>query len=521
MARAQGAVEQLIRSRVADHPDDTWLKWRDEEVPWRDVLSLAQRAANGLLELGVRPGERVAIMMANHPDFIWVHLGVLLIGASSVPVNISQRGATLAHILADSDATAVVFDEDLRDAVLAVRSDLPALRHLVVHGGQVGGEVDWDVERLLAGADREPDVELAEPTGGVGMMYTSGTTGPPKGVVATNYDLSPITTLLEASGVRPGETMYTGLPLFHGNALLVSMLGSIFIDARLALAPRFTASRFFDDLRRYDAAEFNTLGGMISILLKQPPRPDDRDNPVRVLLSAGCPPDRWREFEERFGVRIIEWFGMVDSPGILLNDAGRVGSMGRSGVSGVEFRVVDDDDRPVGPGTTGELVFRHPKGRMTTYHKLPEVTDEAYRNGWFHSGDLAEYDGDGFFYYRGRKTESMRRLGENISAWEIETVVNAHPGVLESAAHPVASELGEHEVKVCVVPRPDASVTPADILDFCVGRMARHAIPRYVEFLDELPKTATERNQYAALRARGVTPTTWDREQAGYQLQRS
>jgi crotonobetaine/carnitine-CoA ligase len=517
MARARGAVEQLIRQRVGDHPDDPWLLWHDDRVPWRDVLSNAQRAANGLLELGIRPGERVAIMMANRPEFIWVHLGILLIGASSVPVNISQRGPTLTHILADSDSAAVVCQRDLRDVVLAVRDDLPALRRVVAEGGP-GGGVDCDLERLLSGADREPDVELAEPTGGVGMMYTSGTTGPPKGVVATNYDLTPLTVLLESSGVRPGETMYTGLPLFHGNALLVSMIGSIIRDARLALAPRFTASGFFDDCRRYGAVAANSLGGMISILLKQPQRPDDRDNPLRVVLSAGCPPDRWREFEERFGVRIIEWFGMVDSPGILLNDVGRVGSMGRSGVSGVEFRVVDDDDRPLPPGTVGELVFRHPKGRMTTYHKLPDATERAYRGGWFHSGDLAEYDEDGFFYYRGRKTESMRRLGENISAWEIETVVNSHRGVLESAAHSVASDLGEDEVKVCIVARPGMTVTPEEILDHCAGRIARHAMPRYLEFLDELPKTATERNQYAALRARGVTPGTWDREQAGYPI---
>jgi crotonobetaine/carnitine-CoA ligase len=502
MARAQGPVEQLIRKRVAEHPDATWLKWRDEEVPWRDVLSQSQRAANGLLELGVKPGERVALLMSNCPEFIWVHFGILLIGAHSVPVNISQRGATLAHILRDSEAVVAVYEQDLREAMLAVREDLPKLRHLV--GPR-------ELESLLSAADNEPEIELEEATGGVGMMYTSGTTGPPKGVVATNYDLEPLFVLLKASGVQPGETMYTGLPLFHGNALLVSMLGSIFLDAKLALAPKFTASRFFDDCRRYEAVEFNTLGGIISILLKQPPGPGDRDHQVRTVLSAGCPPDRWREFEERFGVRIIEWFGMVDSPGILINDAGRVGSMGRSGVSGVEFRVVDADDEPLGPHELGELVFRHPKGRLTYYHGLEEATETAYRGGWFHSGDLADYDEDGFFYYRGRKKESMRRLGENISAWEIETVVNSHPAVLDSAAHAVASDLGEDEVKICVVPRPGERPSPEEILAFCDGRMSKHALPRYVEFLEALPKTATERNQYGALRARGVTPETWDR----------
>jgi crotonobetaine/carnitine-CoA ligase len=148
---------------------------------------------------------------------------------------------------------------------------------------------------------------------------------------------------------------------------------------------------------------------------------------------------------------------------------------------------------------------------LTYYHGLPDATAEANRGGWFHSGDLAETDEDGYFYYRGRKKESMRRLGENISAWEIETVLNGHPDVLDSGAHAVPSELGEDEVKVCVVPRPGHAPKPAELIDYCTDRMARHAIPRYVEIVDALPKTATERNQYAALRARGLTAMTWDR----------
>jgi crotonobetaine/carnitine-CoA ligase len=516
MSRAQGAVEQVIRQRVAAHPRSTWLKWKDGEVTWAEVLSNAQRAANGLLELGVRPGERVAILMANRPEFLWAHFGILCIGGLSVPVNISQRGRTLEHILADSDSVAVVVQSDLVDALDAVRSGLPSLRRTVVVDGRPGeGDVTFD--RLMESADAEPDVDLDEPTGGVGMMYTSGTTGPPKGVVATRYDTSPLGIILQASGVQPGETMYTALPLFHGNALLVSALGSMMLDAKLALAERFSASRFFADCRRYEAVEFNTLGGMISILLKQPPRPEDADNPVRTVLSAGCPPDRWVEFEKRYGLRVIEWFGMVDSPGFLLNDGGPVGSMGKP-IAGIEFRVVDDDDQPLGSKQIGELVFRHPLGRTTHYHKLADATEQAYRGGWFHTGDLAEFDDEGWFFYRGRKKESMRRLGENISAWEIETVVNSHPAVQESAAHGVTSELGEDEVKLVVVPQPGAAVTPEEILDYCQGNMAHYAVPRYVELIEQIPKTGTERIQYSALKERGITLDTWDRERAGYKV---
>jgi crotonobetaine/carnitine-CoA ligase len=483
------------------------------------VLSNVQRVANGLLELGVEPGDRVVILMPNRPEYFWIHLGIIFIGAHSVPVNISQRGPTLEHILVDSDAVAAVVHEDLRGIVASIRHRCPLLRVAVVIDGQPGRGIDWDFDRLMQAPDTEPDVHLDVAAGGIAMLYTSGTSGPPKGVVAKSVDYSLLNTVLQTCGVQAGETIYTALPLFHGNALVLSGLGSMLLDAKLALAERFSASRFWDDCRRYDAIEFNSLGGMISILLKQPPSSRDRDNQVRTVLSAACPPQRWREFEHRFGVQLVESYGMVDSPGFLINNEGRIGSMGKP-VCGVEFAVVDAEDRPLPPGQTGELVFRHPLGQLTYYHKLPEATAAAYRGGWFHSGDLAATDQDGHFYYKGRKAESMRRLGENISAWEIENVLNQHPHVQESAAHAVRSELGEDEVKVVVVRQPGAVVTAESLLDFCQGKMAYYAIPRYVEFADSLPKTGTQRIQYGVLKTRGITPDTWDREADGYRVKR-
>lgn len=519
MARAQSGLEQAIRHHAAAHAKDVWLKWKDGGYSYAEVLSNSQRAANGLLALGVKPGERVAIMMGNRPEFLWVHFAINFIGAHSVPVNTSQRGATLQHILANSDSVAVVFENALRDAVLAVKDQVPTLRSTVVADGAAGKGIDTTLERLLDHPDREPEVDVAVPSAAVGMMYTSGTTGPPKGVVATGYDMAPFQAVFQAIGVKPGETMYTALPLFHGNALMISAIGSLTIGAKLALAEKFSASRFWDDCRKYDAVEFNTLGGMVSILMKQPPKPNDRDNPVRVVCSAACPASVWREFETRFGVRIVEFYGMVDSPGFLMNDVGKVGAMGKP-IGGVEFRVVDDDDKPLPPGKVGELVFRHPKGALTLYYKLPEATAEAYRGGWFHSGDLAEYDAEGFYHFRGRKKASIRRRGENISAWEIESVLNDHPAVLESAAYAVPSELGEDEVMVAVVLRPGSKLTPEELLDFCHGRMAHYAVPRYVDFVGEIPKTGTQRVQYGVLRERGITPTVWDREKHGYQVKK-
>ncbi|CAB4911286.1 unannotated protein [freshwater metagenome] len=513
MAPTRSNVEQLIRQRAQEHPTAVWLHWRDETYTWSDVLSASQRFAVGLRERGLEPGDRVAVLLPNCPEFLWAHFGILFAGGLSVPVNTSQRGVVLQHILSDSDVKFAVFAEELRDVVLGATAECANLTTLITLGGDTDARVRHCVDDLLSAADEMlPPIEHP---GGVGIMYTSGTTGAPKGVVSAAYDLTALHILLSASGVQPGETIYTPLPLYHGNALTVSAIGSMLMDAQLALGERFSASRFWDECIRYHAVSFNALGGMIPILLKQPERPSDPDNPVRVVLSAGAPSDdRWPQFEKRFDVKLVEWFGMVDSPGNLINLEGRVGSMGKP-MSGVTFSVLGDDGQEVGPGVVGELVFAHDKGRLTWYHNKPELTEQAYSGGWFHSGDLAETDIDGFFYYRGRKKESMRRRGENISSWEVETCVNRHPSVVESAAFGVPSDIGEDEVMVVIVPQPGVTIHPEEIIAWCSEHLAYFAVPRYVEFIDNLPKTDTQRVQYGVLKQRGRTENTWDREASG------
>ncbi|HVA42020.1 MAG TPA: AMP-binding protein [Acidimicrobiales bacterium] len=517
----------LLRMREQAHPDAPWLRFEDDVYTWSQALANVHRAANGLAEMGVEPGQRVALMLSNRPEFLWVHFGAELIGATSVTVNTAQRGEALWHILSDSESVAVICDAELLPAVRAKADRLPALRQIVAAspaGGSVGLGGATTLDHLLDQPDEEPPApsehERRPPPA---ITYTSGTTGPPKGVVSVGgpgpRSLNALGRVLGATGVHPGEVMYTSLPLFHGNAMGVTVVGSVLLDCQVALGRRFSASGHFDACRRHGAVEFNTLGGMIPMLLKTPERPDDAEHPVRVVLSAGCPPWAWEQFETRFGVKLVEWFGMVDAPGFLLNDAGRVGSMGRP-VGDTEFAVVDDADQPLEPGQVGELVFRGPGGPPTEYHNDPEATARAYQGGWFHTGDLAERDTDGFFYYRGRKKESMRRRGENISAWEVESAVNTHPAVAESAAHGVPSDLGEDEVKVIVVLRPGERLDPEALLDHCRGRLAYYAVPRYVEIVDQLPKTGTQRPDYGALRRRGLTGGTWDREVANYRVGR-
>jgi crotonobetaine/carnitine-CoA ligase len=517
MRRQQSAVEQLIRARAAEAPDEIWLYFKDDTYTWRQVISHSQRAANGFLRLGIKPGDYVAVMAGNKPEFLWVYFGLLMIGAQVVPLNRWQRGPALQHMLNDSGATAIVFDEALKEAVLAVRPACPALRLTMVFGAVSDG-IDTSYEELAKAPDGEPSVAVAKPSRPAGILYTSGTTGPPKGIVSEAYE-NLMAPLLEASGVRPGETMYACLPLIHGNALFVSALGSVRLKARLALAERFSASQFWDDCRRYNVVSISTLGGIIPILMKQPPRPDDRDNPVRIALSVGCPAAVWQEFEQRFGVRVIEWYGMSDSPGNLINLDGRLGSIGKP-AAGAEFRVADAEDRTLPPGKLGQLLFRHKAGQVTRYNNLPDATAEAYRGGWFHSGDLAEMDADGFFYFRGRMKEAIRRRGENVSAWEIESVIDQHPKVRESAAFGIPSEMGDEDVAIAVVLQPGQALTPQELLQFCEGRLAYYAVPRFIEFVDALPKTGTQKIQKNVLKQRGRTAATWDREAAGVAIAR-
>ncbi len=539
MSWADSVFASLMKERCLAHPEAVWLLCGDEKYTWQESWNNVESAANGLIDAGIRPGDKVAIMMSNRPEFLWVHIGLAFMGASSVPINTAQRGHALRHIITDSSAVAVVADGEMIPPLSEVITNTPSVRVIVgdapssdlnisrnISGVTLDsllshnpGESSMDVGAIIAEMQAANGDSSASSKAVAGILYTSGTTGPPKGVTPRRADSKGFRRVLSSLQVRPGEVIYTALPLFHGNALGVSMLGSIMLDVSLALGRRFSASRLFDECRRYNAVEFNTLGGMVSMLCKQPARPDDSDNPVRTVLSAGCPVEYWEYFQRRFNVKIVEWFGMVDAPGYLLNDEGIVGSMGKP-AGDVLFKVVDDDDIELPPGNVGELILHHPKGRMSEYHNLPDDTESAYREGWFHTGDLAEVDPDGYFYYRGRKKESIRRRGENISAWEIESVINNHPAVAECAAHAVPSDLGEDEVKVVVVLKPGEYLDPLGLLQYCEGKMAYYAIPRYIEYADELEKTPTQRIRYAELKKRGITDSTWDREEAGYQVRK-
>lgn len=493
------SLSGLIHRQALDHAGEVFLYFEDRTVSFDELDRLVNRAADGLVALGVGPDVGVAVVMANSPEWLFVFFATQRIGAYAVPVNISLKGEGLRHVIDHSDATVVVCDPDTLAAVTGVLDGTPKVKAVVT------------AAELSTGTEIDPGV--AVDPGAVSMiLYTSGTTGLPKGVVARygGFNAEAFKAMWPLLG--PDPIAYTCLPLFHANALALTTYRALAMGRPMVLSRRFSASRFWDEIRRFGVTTFNALGAMIPILMKQPPRPDDADNPVNLVFSAACPASVWAAFEERFGVRIIEGYAAVDGGGYSSINFGQ-SPKGSIGIPANPHRIVDDDGNDVPVGEPGELVFEidDPKLRRVEYYKNEAASDARFEGGWFHSGDLVKADEAGNLWFVDRKTDSLRRRGENISSWEVERELDQHPAVLESAVFGVPSELGEDEVMAVVVLKDGETLQPQELIAFAESRMAGFMVPRYVEFSDGLPKTETHRIQKNVLKRVGVGPATWDR----------
>ena len=350
------------------------------------------------------------------------------------------------------------------------------------------------------------------------VMFTSGTTGPSKGCVLSHrYAIRQAELMIEHLALRPDDVLYCPFPLFHLDATVLTVMPAMVLGATAAIGRRFSASGFWPEIREFGATVFDFMGATLTMLHKVVPEADDLDNAVRVAWGVPVP-EFADEFEARFGLRLIELYGSTDAGVPIYHPVDvprRAGSCGRV-VDAYDVRLFDDNDAEVATGSVGEIVVRpnEPSIMSSGYYGMPEATVAANRNLWFHTGDLARRDDDGYFYFVGRRAESIRRRGENISAFEIEEVVKLHPAVLDAAAYGVRSDLTDDDVMVAVVVRPGHAADPRALIDFCEAGMARHMIPRYIEIVEHLPRTPTEKVEKRTLVERGVSSTTWDRERA-------
>ena len=520
---------ELIRERVKRNRDKIFLRFKDRNFTYEEINRFSNRCAHAFRNLGIRKEDKVSIMLPNCPEFIYIWFGLAKIGAVEVPVNTSYRGEFLRHIVDQSDSKVFVIAEEFLDRLKLIENSLNKLEKVVVlEDLQQQKIADFKIpmvswEEFFNSPEDSVDV-VVHPWDPISIIYTSGTTGLSKGALGShNFWIVCAEKMLEYRDGKKEDIYLTFLPLYHFNAQVLTTLTVLIAEAQMVLLDRFSASRFWDQIRYYSATQFNYLGAVMPILAKQPVKSNDAINPARIALGAGCPPDVMEEVEKRFGIKCLEGFGMTEI-GIPIHvkvDDRRRGSCGKP-MDIYEVKLFNDRDEEVLPGETGEIVFRplEPFVMMSEYYNMPEKTLEAFRNLWFHTGDLARKDEDGYFYFVDRKKDALRRRGENISSFEVERAINTHPKVLESAAVAVQSELAEDDVKICVVLKPGETLTPEDLIRYANDRMPYFAVPRYVEFMESLPKTPTDRVQKYLLKQAGVTPNTWDREKAGVEVHR-
>ena len=529
----------LLRRQAAAQRDRPFVRFEDGQAfTFRQLDAWTDALAGSLAALGVRAGDRVLGLVGNRAESIGMLFATVKLGAVWVPVNTGLRGAFLEHQLHNAEPCVVVLEDRLAANLRDVVAGPVAPEALVIVGDPVTPTPAClaTARRLMfpeLRALRAPaDLELVTPSPGdvTMIMYTSGTTGPSKGVLIPHgHCYLAGLGLAEATALTAADRYFVCMPLFHANALLMQFVGSLIAGAQVVVTERFRATSWLEEVRAAEATITNGLGVIPEFIFRQPPTDRDRDHRLRLMMAVPIAPEWGADFEKRFGVPFMQGFGMTECNIVAYTRPGDdlvPGCAGYPLADWFEVGIADPHtDAPLPSGQTGEIVVRPklPGCVMAGYFRMPEKTVEAWRNLWFHTGDAGRFDDLGRLHYVDRIKDCIRRRGENISSFEIEQVLNAHPAVAESAVVgiKVAGAGGEDEVKAYVVPAAGAPVDPVALLDWCAPRMPHFAVPRFVEVVTgELAKTPTGKLQKTPLREAGITAATWDRESVGYVVRR-
>lgn len=525
-------------------------------VAWsvEQAQKAAIQAAVWLESLGVRRGDRVAIVCSNRAEFAQLVLGCGWMGAIAVPVNTACRAPQLSYYLSDSQARLLVIEESLIAEMAEVKTDGLHLQSVVIIEGdpfaltapsdaasaeqiQVRARAReqianrWPLHSFQQSNPHNPvgadsvmnDAATIHPGDPWLILYTSGTTGPSKGVLCPHGQLYAWgINAANMLGINPGDVLCTTLPFFHVNALS-SIVQALVADATMVLEPRFSVSGFWQTMARHSTTVGYVLGAMVPMLLAREPSEEERSHTMRVALGPGVPPALARVFEDRTGVRLLEGYGSTETNFVIaaLPNTQCEGTMGLV-QPGFDARVVDEHDAELPAGVPGELVLRahEPFAFSAGYFNRAEQTVQAWRNLWFHTGDRVVRDEAGRFIFLDRMKDAIRRRGENISSFEVEQVLLSHPALANAAVFPVRSELAEDEVMTALVVKPGATLDRAELVQFCAARMPYFAVPRYIDIVDDLPRTENGKVRKVVLRERGISDQTWDRETAGIVVQR-
>ena len=535
-------LAEVLKRRAAEHPDRDYLKFADRPwISYGEINARSNRIANSLISRGVQPGESVSVMMPNCEEFIPVWFGILKAGAVMSSINTAYKGDFLSWTINLVESKKLFISDEYLDRLDLIKGELPTLEHVVVQesGKREGPDPtlpNEPLEALLAGSDAEPDGIAYSWTDDARIMFTSGTTGRSKGVIKQNAaDYFSARGLLEVVSATAGksvesleeDTFFSCLPLFHSNAQVLSGYPALVAGGRVAYTERFSSSRFWQQIIDAEATIFNSIGAVSYFIWNIPESDLDKAHKVHTCFAAPAPRDIYNEFQDRFGVKFIEGYGLTETGMATYMDPtkpGVPGSMGKAN-PGYEVTIVEPGtDRPLPPDTPGEIVvdMKIPNIVMRAYYGMPEKTAEDFRNLKLHTGDLGRMDEDGYFYFMDRVKDYIRRRGENVSSMEVEKQVSDHPNIKEAAAIGVKAGEGassEDEIMVVCIPE-GAAPDPAELTHWLAERIPYFMVPRYIRFVETLPKTPTERVQKVKLREQGITPDTFDREAAGITIKR-
>ena len=520
-------LPRILSDRAKAHPDRPYIRFGDGDwVTYGEIDLRANRIANALIARGLQKGQCVSTLMPNSVDQVALWFGILRAGGVQSPINLAYRGDFLSWVINLPESRFLVISNDLLDRLDKVADELPLLEHVFLWSSDAphgpNPKVNFEPFAALDDApDTDPDVEVTW-VDDARVMFTSGTTGRSKGVIKQHAsDYFSGRTYNEVCGVTEDDIFYTCLPLFHSNAQMLSCYPAMIAGARIQISTRYSSTNFWREVTECGATILNTVSAMNYFLWNTPPGEYDRAHKVTRIMAMPAPKDIYYEFKERFGIRWHEGYGLTETGMVTYVPPGieKPGSCGMAS-PGFEVSVVEPGtDRPVPSGTSGEIVvdMKLPNIVMRAYAGMPEKTAEDFKNLKLHTGDLGQMDDDGYLYFMDRVKDYIRRRGENVSSMEVERIVASHPGVLEAAAVGVAADEGagsEQEILICVVPRENPP-DPHELLTYCADKMPYFAVPRYVRFMEDLPKTPTERVRKVELREMGLGDDTYDRAVSG------
>lgn len=537
--REKWVLPLILKNRAKRLKNKPFLQYQDEKpLSFQDVNTLANKVGNGLIKLGIKKGERVAVLMPNSADYVGVWFGILKAGGIMAPINTAYKMDFLEYIIDNSDSRVLFIAEEYLERIAPIQDRIPQVEKIIVWTRNKTSSfqnIGVNAKSLILYRDfldnsspKEPDVDVRF-IDTARLMYTSGTTGRSKGVnkshAADYYSAKGYVELIE---IDENDVLFTCLPLFHSNAQVLCVYPALIAGARVTIYERFSTSRFWDWVKESGTTVFNLLGAMSYFLWRQPAVPEEKEHRVRLALISPAPHDMLEQFMERFNLKVMEGYGLTETGVVTYmrpGEAFRVGSCGKE-APGYEVKIVNpESDEELERGQVGEIVVRPriPNIMLYHYHKMPQKTVSDFRNFWFHTGDGGRMDEDGYVYFVDRVKDYIRRRGENISSFEVERIVCQHLAVEEAAAIGIKSGEGkfaEDDLMIVAVKKADMDASYEELIKHCEEKMPYFMIPRFIRFVDTLPKTPTERVQKHILKEQGVTLDTWDMEKAGYKVKR-